>query len=341
MLRILSRAGHHVIAFANSKKAVGYSSRYGEKRIFSTLDELKRQISDITKSTNEKVNCIITDGELLGTIISDYPELYEICNVQSGPYSLVKMLAHKDLMYEFASSRGLNYARFVLLSEYKQGELHFPVILKRNFEIPLFFKVKKIESENYFSEFVKKIKKEDYKHIMVQEYITDDPVLNISFQGYFINGVCKCSFICSQDRRISAGITSYLNEIGNNEIKEMIKKKAESFFKETEYTGFTELEFLYSEETHALYFIEINTRTCGLHSVLKYKFPNLSSLYDNVNDPPELIENPKLLSWINIARDIKARIQNKDFKNISQLFTSKHDVFDWCDLKPFIYQFVK
>jgi len=341
MLRILSRAGHNVIAFANTKKAVGYSSRYGEKRIFSTLEELKKQISDITKSSNEKISCIITDGELLGSIVSNYPELYDICNVQSGPYSLVKMLAHKNLMYEFASSRGLNYARFVLLSEYKQGELDFPVILKRNFEIPLFFKVKKIESEEDFSEFVKKIKKEDYKHIMVQEYITDDPVLNISFQGYFINGACKCSFICSQDRRISAGITSYLNEIGDNEIKEMIKRKAETFFKESGYTGFTELEFLYSEETHEIYFIEINTRTCGLHSVLKFKYPDLPLLYDNINNPPELTENPALLSWINIARDIKARIQNKDFKNISQLFTSKHDVFDWHDLKPFFYQFVK
>lgn len=341
MLRILSRAGHKVIAFANSKKAIGYYSKFGDKRIFSTIKELKEEISHIVDSSNEKINCIITDGEILGSILSDYPELYEICNVQSGPLALVKMLSHKNLMYEYASTRGLHCAKYELLSEYKQGDLQFPVILKRNYEIPLFFKVMKIDSERDFSVFIKKISKENYKSILVQEFINDNSLINISYQGYFINGICKCSFICSQERRLVSGITSYLKEINNVAIKNLIIENVNVFLKDSEYTGFNELEFLLSEESNSLYFIEINTRTCGLHSVLNQKFSNLSALYDNIDNPPDLVENPQFLSWINILRDIKARMQTKDFSKLSQFFTSKYDILDLGDLRPSIFQFIK
>lgn len=341
MLRILSRAGHNVIAFANSKKSIGYYSKFGDKRIFSTIEELKEKISLLAESSDEKINCIITDGELLGSILSDYPELYEICIVQSGPLSLVKMLSHKNLMYEYASERGLNCAKYSLLSDYKAGDLQFPVILKRNYEIPLFFKVMKIDSEQDLSVFIKKILKANYKSIMVQEFINDNSLINISFQGYFIKGVCKCSFICSQERRLVSGITSYLKEINDPAIKNFIIEKVNIFFKDSAYTGFNELEFLYSAKNNELHFIEINTRTCGLHSVLNHKFQNLSALYDNIDNPRDLIENPQILSWINIARDIKARFQTKDFIGLTQFFTSKYDVLDWGDLKPFIFQFFK
>ena len=340
MLRILSRAGHHVIAFAISKKAVGNYSKYGDKRIFSTIEDLKRQISDITKSSNEKINCIITDGELLGLIISDYPELYEICNVQSGPLPVIKMLSHKNQMYEFASSCGLDHAKYTLLSEYKPGALKFPVILKRNFEISLFFKVMKIDSEKELSVFIRKINQDDYKHIIVQEYISVAEYIFITFQAYLYKGKRKGYFIGTQERRLSVGLTCFLREINNKELRDIIIMQSSSLLSETQYTGFIEIEYLYNPERNKLVFMEVNTRPCGTHSVLNHKFINLSALYNNIKNPPELIENPQLISWINIARDIKGRFQNREFKNLSQFFTSKYDILDWHDLKPFIFQFL-
>lgn len=340
MLRLLSRAGHHVIAFSDSKTAVGFFSKYGDKRLFSTIEELKKQISDLAESSDEKLTCIITSGVLLAWIVSDYPELYELCNVQSGPLPLIKLLAHKNLMYDFASSKGLKCARFVLLSDYRPGALQFPVILKRNYEIHLFFKVKKLNSEAEFREFVKKIDKKDYQNIIVQEFITLENFLNVSYQGYFIDGEAGCVFISDQQRRLSSGITSFIKEIRDKEILEITNKAADAFYKGSGYTGFSELEFLYSIPDKTLYFIEINTRTCGLHSVLVKKYPNLAGLYNEPGNFPAMIENTEQIQWINIARDIRARFQSRDLKHLSQFFTSYYDILDRHDLKPFIYQFL-
>jgi len=43
-------------------------------------------------------------------------------------------------MYDFATSRGLKSAKFKTLYEYKPGDLKFPIILKKNYEIPLFLR---------------------------------------------------------------------------------------------------------------------------------------------------------------------------------------------------------
>ena len=342
MLRILSCSGHNVVAFTDAKKVVGYYSKYGEKRMFSSIDDLKQQIKSIQIGFAKKLNCIITSGKLLALILSEFPEIYDICDVQSGPLPLVKMLSHKNQMYEFASKRRLQCAKYVLLSDYKENSLKFPVILKRNIETPLFFKVKKINTEKEFFLFIRKIKKEDYRHILIQEFISDKEILNISFQGYFKNAECLCSFICNQERRLNSGITSFLKEINNPKIINLISNVSLEFFKNTEYTGFAELEFIYSEITNELYFIEINARTCGLHSALNSKFKNISILYDDLDNQTKLQNKSTLpVQWINITRDIRARLQLKDFKNLSQFFTSKYDILDWHDLKPFFYQFLK
>jgi predicted ATP-grasp superfamily ATP-dependent carboligase len=341
ILRILSRAGFRVVAFTNTRNAAGFRSRYGEKRLFSSIDDLKRQIGTEVNGHDGKLTCIITSGELLAWVMADFPEIYDICDVQSGPFSLVQRLAHKDLMYNFAAGRGLNCARFVLLPGYSHGQLNFPVILKRNYEIPLFFKVKKLGNEAEFDEFTSRIEEDKRRHIIVQEFVTDDDILNISYQSYLLDGVSKCNFICTQDRRISSGITSYLVELRDEGIKDIIKKAALSFFEGSGYTGFTELEFLYSKKENRLWFIEVNTRTCGLHSVLNHKFSNLADLYRFMDNPPVIIENSEPVAWVNIARDIKARLQVRDFRNLSQFFKSKHDVFDLHDIKPFIFQFFK
>lgn len=339
MLRILSRTGYSVVAFTNSSATVGYLSKYGDKRIFKDINDLERQIKEITGLSNEKIICIITSGVLLAMIIAEFPELYEICDVQSGPLSLLQILAHKNLMYGFASERGLKCAKYELLQEYKPGDLQFPVILKRNYEIPLFFKVKKLTSENELALFISGIKEEERRHVIIQEFISMNSFINVSYQAYYIKGNCKLTFISDQERRLNSGITSYIKEITDPFLLTLIRNEADKFFNGSGYSGFTELEFLYSPDSGELYFIEINTRTCGLHSVLTRKFKNIGILYENVNDPqiPEMKDSQ--VAWINMARDVRARFQNRDFRNLLQFFTSEHDIFDWHDLKPFILQF--
>ncbi|MFW5804644.1 MAG: hypothetical protein ACOCWG_05390 [bacterium] len=341
MLRMLTRAGHEVIAFTNTKKTVGYYSRYGTKKIFSDIPDLKKQIHQITDKHSQKIKTIITSGELLALIIEEYPELYDLCDVESGPFELIKMLSHKDKMYDFAQSRGLNCARYKLLSEYKPGDLQFPVILKRNYEIPLFFKVKKIENEAEFLNFTSLIDIENRKHIIIQEYIDKEKILNLSIQAYLKNGKCLFSFICNQKRRLNSGITSFLEELDDTHVVRQLEKISGSFFNNTKYTGFAELEFIYTIKNEHFFFIEINTRTCGLQSTLNQKFKNMPELFADSCKQLNIVDTKKNITWVNFARDIKARIQNRDFKNLNQFFTAKKDIFDWHDLKPFIMQFFK
>lgn len=341
MLRMLSRAGYDVIAFTKTKKAVGYYSKYGIKKIFDSTFDLKQQIEQIVKNSDAKVRCIITSGELLAMIIEEFPELYELCDVESGPLELIRTLSYKDRMYTFAQSRGLKCAKFKILSEYTSGDLHFPVILKRNFEIPLFFKVKKISNEEELILFTALISEEDKKYILIQEYIDSRKILNLSYQSYVRNGRFLLNFSCVQERRLSSGITSSLTELNDEKLLSRLNNVGKIFFRDTNYMGFSEIEFIYSKEDDQLYFIEVNTRTCGLQSVLNHKFENISDIYSNSTQQLKLIEGRKNLTWINITRDIKARIQTKDWNNLSQFFTAKKDIFDWKDIRPFIMQFLK
>jgi predicted ATP-grasp superfamily ATP-dependent carboligase len=341
MLRLLARAGFRVIAFTNTKQTVGYESKYGEKYLFGSAQELQDHIAGIVDDHEDKLNCIIASGELLALILSGFPELYEMCEVQSGPYPLIKMLSNKKMMYDFAQTKGFRSAKHTLLIDYEKGELKFPVILKRNVEVPLFFKTKKVDTKESLNSFIKRIDKNNYRHILVQEFIIIKNFKDISLQAYLFRGEIKATFLCYQERRLKIGITSFLKEIDDEKISLMITQKCRTFFEETEYTGFCEFEFMYDLDTEELYFIEINTRTCGLHSAFVHKFSDLHELYHNIDHPPVLKGKPGTISWINIARDIKARFQNKDIKNLSQFFTSKYDILDFSDLKTFFYQFVK
>lgn len=340
MLRMLSRAGFKVYAFTDSKDVVGYASCYGKKYVFNTIDELKKRIKLITQGTENKIHCIIASGELLSLILIKFVELYDICNVESRPFELVKTLSNKTLMYSYAQKRGLKCAKHALLSNYKNHDINFPVILKRNTEVALFFKIKRIDSEVELTAFTDEIEREHHANVLVQEFIDLETYKDVSIQAYLHQGEMKCYFISFQERRLLTGVTSYLVEVDDENITSLVKTDTENFFKGTKYTGFCEIEFMYDYQVNELYFIEINTRPCGLHSALVRKFTKLAELYHRIDNPPILKNNSKQMSWINIARDKKARLQSKDFKNLSQFFTSKYDIWDLRDIKPFFYQYI-
>lgn len=341
LLRLLSRASHQVVAFSNSKNAVGFYSKYGEKILFSDAEDLKRKISAIVGKSDKPVKCIIASGELLALVLEEYPELYDICEVESGPYNLVKMLSYKNLMYDFAKGRGLITAKFCLLSEFDQECLNFPVILKRNYEINMPFKIKVIENEQDLVLFKEAIPAPLTKHILAQELIKLNPVLNLSCQVYLKSGEVQLDLCCIQERRISSGITSFLVEVDDENIRYILLDSAINLFSGTMYTGFAELEFLYSAADETLYFIEVNTRPCGLQSSLHHKFDGIESVFNERSPYSKIVRKPEKLFWINIARDIKSRIENRYFGKLWQFFFSKKDIFDWRDPVPFFMQFLR
>ena len=340
LVRILGKAGYDVVAFYNNRKSVGRFCKYGRKIYFETVEELKKNISDILYSLDYKPLCYITSGELLAMVLQYFPELYSNCDVISGSYDVIETLAHKDRMYKIAESKGLKVAEYITLDNYKSGMFEFPVFLKRNYEIPLFFKAVKIESPQVLNEYCHKIEEKDKKHILIQSFIDikQQYLLEISSQGYFCNGLAKGFLVTNQKRRLKKGITSYIEELDDSEFKSRICGLCAAFMQDIDYTGFAEFEFMYNSKTHDLYFIEVNTRTCGLQSALNYKFSNIIDVLLNPHNPPDLIEQIEHLKWMNIQRDIRARIEKKNFKHLLDIFRSKFDILDIHDLKPFFGQ---
>lgn len=345
LLRVMSRAGLHVVAFTMSKSVVGYYSKYGEKNLFKNIEDLKQQIEGILKTVDYKPVCYIASGELLALILSEYPSLYDVCHVISGTYQTVKNLAHKDIMYQIALSKGLNVAKFFTLDKYIEGSLNYPLYIKRNYEIPLFFKAACISSKGELNVYLNKITdKSIYQHIILQEHycIPINELVEISCQVYFVNGQPKGFLITDQKRRLNQGLTSIIEEITDKELLKKVIDLATNFMADIDYTGFAEFEFAYNKVTGVFFFIEVNTRTCGLQSSLNYKFKNLKEVFLNPFNPPVLESNSEPVVWMNIMRDIKVRFEKRYFKHfIKDLFRTKYDVLDFHDMRPFFAQLMK
>ena len=343
VLRVLSQSGKTVFALYNSKKNIGVKSKYGIKIQFRDSKELKRKIEEITSKYKVKLLCYITSGEMLAMILREYKELYEICDVISGPFETIEKLAHKDIMYQIAIERGFKVAKHFTLDKFSDGDLSYPIFMKRNYEIPLFFKAAKIEDENEFNVYMSQIKEEEKKDILVQEFINipRKQLMEITAQAFFSQGEMKGVFIANQERRLNKGLTSYIEEITDEKIVSLISKLVHDFMQDLKYTGFAEFEFMYNIGNEELYFVEVNTRTCGLQSSLAYKWSNIAEAVINPYNAPMLVtRNNKPLRWMNITRDIRVRLQKRDLSNILDIVRSKYDILMLKDIKPFISQFL-
>ena len=343
VLRVLSMAGHNVIAFYQNKKNIGVKSKFGTKIQFADSGDLRRLIRETASKYNGKLLCYITSGELLAMILREYKELYDICDVISGPFETIEKLAHKDIMYQIAISKGFKVAKHYTLDKFSEGDLEFPIFMKRNYEIPLFFKATIIEDKKEFDSYMSRIKEKEKKDILVQEFINipSKNLMEITAQAFFSCGKMLGVFIANQERRLKKGLTSYIEEITDTEILSHISTLVQEFMLDLKYTGFAEFEFMYNTENKELYFVEVNTRTCGLQSSLYHKWSNLDDVLSNPYNAPILVpRSNKPLRWMNISRDIRVRIQRKNFRNIFDIFRSKYDIFTLSDIKPFISQFL-
>lgn len=343
VLRTLSQAGIKVFVLYQNKKNIGVKSKYGTKIHFSDSKDLKQKIEEIADKYQEKLLCYITSGEMLAMILREYPELYNICDVISGPFETIEKLSHKDIMYQVAIEKGFKVAKHFTLDKFKEGDLHYPIFMKRNYEIPLFFKAAKIEDEKEFLKYMAQIKDEEKKDILVQEYINipHGRLMEITAQAFFSHGKMKGVFIANQKRRLKKGLTSYIEEITDREIVSLISKLAHNFMQDLNYTGFAEFEFMYDKESTELYFVEVNTRTCGLQSSLAHKWSNITEVMASPHNAPELmVRSNKPLRWMNITRDIRVRLQKRDLSNLFDIFYSKYDILMLKDIKPFISQFL-
>lgn len=339
LLRLLARAGLDVIAYTNTESAVGFHSRYGRKEVFSTVGSLRESIKNLVEKLGYKPLCFITSGGLLAKILSDFTDIYDICDVRSGPLEVVDTLSRKNKMYQLAKARGLVFPAACLLTDYKKGDLKFPVVLKKDFEVELFFKVLWVADQQELERYITKIPSDLQQFICIQEAVDLDNFQQVSYQAYYDKGGAKLEFIGNQKRKTPDGLTSYVEEVQDFPMLRDVTNASRKLLQNLNYIGFVEVEFLYRSNGSELIFMEVNARPCGWFSILPKKFDHLLSVMGLAEG--EASRNKKPLTWISLGRDIKLRINNKDLSNLSSLVLSCHDILDIKDIKPFLASLIK
>ena len=343
LFRELGKIKANVYVLCQSKKQVAYHSKYKNKLLFNNVEELDSHISKIQSLCNCKPICYITSGEALALILSNYNQIYNKCDVYPRPLDKVSILSHKDLMYDFALKHGMATKPYLTLDKYKPGTLKYPIILKRNYEVPLFFKVLRPQSEEELQAIINQIPNDNLCNVIAQEKICieDKHLMEVSCQGYFVEGWCCGLLIAYQKRKLKKGLTAAIEEIDDELLKSMISTQVENFMADTSYSGFAEFEYMFDKSTRDLFFLEINTRPCGEQSAMSHKFENIIEVLLEPNKRIQLVPKTDHLCWMNILRDIKARFERKNFHNIFDIFKSHYDVFSWRDIKPFLSQIFK
>ena len=150
--------------------------------------------------------------------------------------------------------------------------------------------------------------------------------MEISCQTYCRNGKVLAMIVVHQRNKLKKGLTAALDEVIEPDILEKIQGFTVRFMEGSGYTGFSEIEFLYEAANGTVHFMEINTRPCGWHSAMVHKFPDLAEVYSE-NVPDRVAGIPERLYWMNIVRNIRSRIERRDFSDLFHIFKCK---FGYC-----------
>ena len=340
LLQCMAKTHQNVHYFVDDRKKKRFreKTRMGVQHRFDSLESLKEQLDILQKQFDDKLAVFITSATLLTEIRLELQNLYDEYRVWSGPLHWIDILGTKNVMYEYAQNHGITTKNHILLKDYYPGALQFPVVLKRNIEHLLSFKTFVAKDEDELDSFVKSIDGVDsVSDIIVQEMV-ESPSTDLSFHGFASNGAILGGISFEEVRHHPTGISSYLEELDGNG-STMLEEKAHALFKDTDFTGFFQIDFKYLPASKELFIMDVNTRPPGSHNAFHHKFSNWKEFYSSITDTPvPLIPRGKKIRWINVLRDHlaihKDGLPGNTFKCALK---SYWDVFDWADPWPFCF----
>lgn len=324
----------HTLIDNRIPKEIAEYTFHGIKHKFNSIKDLKCQLKEIQSKYNYKLTVFITSAYLLTEIREEYREIYQEYDVLSSPLKWVDLFSNKIQMYHFVEKYNIDTAPAILLTEYTPGCLKFPLVLKRNIEHYLSFKTKCVFNDKELTDFIKSIP-DNPDDIIIQELVKSPNELDLSYQAYLYKGDIKASVCFEEVRHYPEGISSCLEEINGN-LKEKVTNSSETILKQTDYSGFIQIDYKYTPENEKLIIMDINTRSPASNSAFRHKFKNYSSLFTDINHPSKLSPKKNRLIWINPLSDIRARIRSKDYTHLEYFFTAVWDIWSYKDPLPFI-----
>lgn len=314
------------------KEEVAYT-RYGMKVMFSSSLDLQTKLERIQESYTPKLNVFIIAAYLLTEIRECYSSIYDRYNVFSSPLEWINIFTDKYQMYSWVQQYGIETVPAVPLLQYKPGCLKFPLVLKRNIEHVLSFKIKILYNQNEFDSFVSAMP-DNASHVIVQELVQGMKEKDLSYQGYLFQGRVKGRIVLEEVRHFPEGISCYLQELEGNLMKRVVAS-SETFLLETKYSGFIQIDYKYLETEDRLIIMDINARTPASHSAFSHKFINYNQLFTFSDEPPMLCPKKGLIKWVNVVSDIVCNIKKKEYKGLFEIIFAKWDIWSWRDPFPF------
>lgn len=318
---------------ARTLKEEAEHTRYGHKIRFMSVQDIQDKLEEIQKKYASQLYVYVIAAYLLTELRENFRSLYNQYHVLSSPLTWIDLFTNKAKMYSFVGNYGVKTAPAVLLSQYVPGCLNFPLVLKRNVEYFLSFKTKLVNTEKELSSFVDTMP-DDKKHVLVQELVCASQELDLSYQAYVHKGNIKGRLVLEEVRHYPEGISCFLREI-DGELKDKVINNSESFLKDTDYSGFIQIDYKYLVQENLLVIMDINTRTPASHSAFSHKFSNYSQLFACIDTPPVLLPKQGILKWVNVSSDLKWHIRRHDYKGIFGIFFATWDIWSWKDPLPF------
>ena len=353
--RISKRLGYKNTLFNNSGYSVARFSNTCDHFVkYSNLKELLYKLTEKQVADKEAI-LIPTNDSLVGFLADNYELLNKKYYLSIAPKKITEIAFNKRNTYNIATKAGIPIPKSYYpdsINDIEQlcTEIEFPVILKPA-EMYDFFKTsgKKVFLCNKQSELIDNyhtaVKIIPANQVIVQEFLAGGAKNLYSFASYTKNGEVVGSFIVNRIRQkpMDFGVsTTFARTVINEQIEFLAKK----FLKEINYTGLSEVEFMYEDKIKDYKLIEINPRTWKWHSMANIVDINLIEMLLNdiqglpIEKKRNEIEN---LGWIEQLTDtfvmftevLKGRMKFKEYIRSIKI-PKEYATFDWKDPLPAI-----
>ncbi len=331
--RITNRLGYEVILYNQSSLSVArFSNTCGKFIKFKDLTHLLKLLME--SELNGKKTLIFPTNDLMVGFLSDnYDELSTKYILSISEKKITDIAFNKRKTYESAKNAGLPipesfYPNTLEELNLIESKLVYPVILKPAVMYHFYKKAgKKVflckSKDELVANYEKAVQIIPKNEVIIQEMLTGGAAKLFSFASYAKCGSVKGSFIANRIRQkpMDFGVaTTFAKTV----ISEEIETSAKIFLKSINYTGVSEVEFMFDDKTKKYKLIEINPRTWKWHTMSNAVGINLIKMLIDDFDGKEIIEQKNTIenigwieqltdSFIMISEILKGRLRFKDY----------------------------
>jgi len=355
LIRELTKSGERVYAIGKAND-IGLHSRYGKKYTVQDLSELRETVNRIVSETHNNgdyLRTYIASSVFLDWILREWPGCFEELEVIGPAPSLLRKLNRKTDASLFFSTFGIGHPKFWPFCQYEEIN-SFPVILKWNSNLYCADAYKGtipktiiINNEDELLRVVRDVEQLGHSvkaDLMFQEFLSSSDVRELGYGAFYRSGRELMSIIVEQARQYPRGVTSYAVECIGEE-SDGIRSRFAGILQKMNYSGFIEIDFLYSKVTNEILLLDVNPRVWGHIKILGKKYVNFADCITGSAAKGVSVSRP--VQWVDFHRDVVAVMRNQrrspsfkqffnDVRSVLRIGTAVN-TFEFSDPKPFLW----